>query len=139
MSSPRALRALATVGLCVVLSGSSCEYTVRETPPKLVSVAEDAVGSLMGANPPVLRVTVTQKGEPVVGADVRFIALDESGDELGNVGFADTDDQGVATVPLAGRSLVVDALLAADRYEVDITTSDFAPGGSATAQLRVTP
>lgn len=126
-------------GVALLLSGSSCEYTVRETSPDLMSRAEDAVGSLSAENPPVLRVTVTQEGQPVEDADVTFIALDEDGDELGNIGFVNTDANGVASVTLVDANrIVLEDVFAAARYAVDVTSPDFAQGGTATADLRVT-
>ncbi len=127
-------------GLTVALTASSCQYSVRPTPPRLAVVAEDAVGSLSAADPPVLRATVTQAGNPLQGADVRFIALDEQGEALANIGFAETDAQGVAVATLADAAQsALDDIFAAVSYEVDVDTPDRAQGGEATATLRVEP
>lgn len=141
LAAVRTVARLAIVlGLAVTLSASSCEYTVEQAPPRLAVTAEDAVGSLSSPDPPVLRITVRQEGRPVQGADVRFISLDGDGDELGNIGFDDTDSNGVASVTLAGADpIFLPDILAGVRYEVEVDTPDQAAGGRATAALRIQP
>lgn len=134
------VRTIVLLSLVLATTAAGCEVSVRRAPEKIVVRADGAVGSLSGPAPPVLRVSVTQGDAPLVGADVRFIALDEEGEELGNVGFTKTDAQGVAQVPLGGRDPIVqEALLAAVRYEADVDLPDATASGRGGAQLRVTP
>ena len=102
MSLPgRRLVAVAAVPLLLQLTGcGDVRLEFGETPPELVVRAEDVSGSLSATPPPQLRATLTQEGQPVVDVEVRFVGLDEDGDELGSLAFADTDAAGVAAVPV---------------------------------------
>ena len=135
----RGVRAAAAVLVLGVLLPGCASISISKTPPQLELEAEDAVGSLSDPSPPVLRVRVLREGEPVQGLEVRFSGLDEDGDELGGLGFATTDAQGIAVTPAAqpeGTTLE-QTLFEATHYQAAAVTEGGEASGRDRARLDV--
>ncbi len=137
-----AARALLTVAVAVTLLTAGCGAVsiTRATPPLQIFV-EDAVGALSSTAPPVLRTTVTQEGQPVEGLEVRFAGLNADGENLGGLGFATTDSNGVATAPAQQPSgtTLERTLFEATMYEATANTQGGASSGRGVARLDITP
>lgn len=124
----------------LLTAGCGAVSITRAAPPLQISV-EDAVGSLSSPAPPVLQATVRQEGRPVEGLEVRFAGLNADGDNLGGLGFATTDSNGVATAPAQQPSGTTreQTLFEATTYEAIANTQGGAASGRGTARLDVTP
>ncbi len=124
----------------VLTAGCGAVSITKAAPPLQINV-EDAVGSLSSTPAPVLRATVTQEGQPVEGLEVRFAGLNADCENLGGLGFATTDSNGVATAPAQQPSgtTLERTLFEAAMYEATANTQGGASSGRGVARLYVTP